>query len=486
MAIKKCVSICNQFTESECNPPRCKYINGKTRKSYCRISHKYKTNKLNCNVTRRIKKKDLENVAKKRIQNFMKKSKTFLQIVCPESGVCTAFGDHTKELNHFFKGFTDFHYVKSPIHKIGAVSNNGFIKEIEYDNQGYKAHAILKCAQNPEADNLVYEYLVGIKYVNRLLQSFPCFVETYGLYYFDKEMNWKIMKGMGPIHYTNLKHLLPQKNIDYVKACQQSNYAALLIQHIKKAYGMNKMINERSFLKKDFLYTLFIVYHALACNSTKFTHYDLHSGNVLIYEPVPGKFIEYHYHNNDGTITSFFSSYIPKIIDYGRSFFDNGNTNSKKIYDKICSLKECNPDCGTDVGLSWLNPKSFLTISSSKKNESHDLRLLYDSNLIIMDIIVGYSISNSTTYKETEKLLNKVVYGVSLDEKYKQYGTKENLSISNNKIYNVKCAYDALKEVVENPDVIIENKQNYMNMANKLGDLHVYTDGREMKYEHMK
>jgi hypothetical protein len=76
---------------------------------------------------------------------------------------------------------------------------------------------------------------------------------------------------------------------------------------------------------------------------------------------------------------------------------------------------------------------------------------------------------------------------VGIDERENRiYGTEENLSISNNKIYNVRGAYDALKEVVENSDVIIENKQNYMNMANKLGDLHVYNDGRPMKYEHMK
>ena len=151
MATKKCVSTCNQFTEAECNPPRCKYVNGQSRKSYCRLSQKYKMSKTNCNITRKIKKKDLENVAKKRIGNFMKKSKAFLQVVCPNSGICTAFGEHTKELNHFFKGFNDFQYANSPIKAIGAVSANGFVKEIEYERQIYKAHAILKSAQNPDA-----------------------------------------------------------------------------------------------------------------------------------------------------------------------------------------------------------------------------------------------------------------------------------------------------------------------------------------------
>jgi len=482
MATKKCVSTCNGFPEAECNPPRCKYIKGQTRKSYCRISRKYKMNKTNCTVSQRIKKRDVENVAKNRIQNFVKKSKTFLNIVCPDSGICIAFGNHTKELNAFFKGFTDFQYVKSPIKKIGEVSANGFVKEVEYEKEGYKAHAILKCTQKPNSDNLVYEYLVGIKYVNRILHSFPCFVETYGLYYFDKESNWKIMKDKGPVHYSNLKHLLPQANIDYVKACKESKYATILIQHIQHAKGFDTMMKNTTFIKNDLLYSLFIVYHALAFNSKTFTHYDLHTGNVLLYEPVNGKFIEYHYHNKNGTVITFFSPYIPKIIDYGRSFFDNGNVSSNKIYDKICSVKECDPDCGSKVGMVWLDPEPYITISSSKKNESHDLRLLYS----LKKSIETMNVPTEKTFTETEKVLHKVVYGISLSKEDKEYGTKENLKMPSDKIYNVKGAYQALKQVIENPDVVTENQQNYSNMANKLGDLHVYFDKRPMKYEPMK
>ena len=476
------VSTCNQFPEAECNPPVCEYVKGQTRKSYCRISQRYIMNKKNFTISRRIKKKDLENVSKQRIGNFIKKSKNFLNIVCPNSGICTAFGNHTKELNAFFKGFTDFQYVKTPIKKIGEVSVNGFVKEIEYEKEGYKAYAILKCSQKPGADNLVYEYIVGLKYVNRIIKSFPCFVETYGLYYFDKDSNWTIMKTPGPIHHAYLGYLLLQKNIDYVKACQESKFAAILIQHVENAKAFETMMKNTTFVKNDMLYALFIVYHALALNSKTFTHYDLHMGNVLLYEPVPGKFIEYHYHNIYGTVTSFFSPYIPKIIDYGRSFFDNGNVSSNKIYRKICSVKECDPDCGSKVGMAWLDPEPYLTISSSKKNESHDLRLLY----LVRRKIETMNVPTEKTFTETKKVLRKVVYGISLTVENIEYGTKENLTMPPNKIYNVNSAYQALKQVVYNPDVVKENRRNYSNMANKIGILHVYFDKRPMKYEPMK
>ena len=486
MSTKKCISTCNKFPEAECNPPRCKYVNGQSRNSYCRLSHKYKMSKTNCNVTRKIKKKDLVEVARKRIGNKLKSSKLFLNIVCPKSGICTAFGNNTKELNIFFKGFNDFQYVKSAIKAIGAVSVNGFVKEIEYDRDGYKAHAILKSAQNPDADNLVYEYLVGIKYINRILHKFPCFVETYGLYFYSSDSKWTIMKGTGPIHKSNLDHLILQNNIDYIKACRESKYAALLIQHIQKANGIDKMIN-MEFLKKELLYVLFIVYHALACISKTFTHYDLHDGNVLVYEPVPGKFIEYHYHNTDGTTTSFFSRYLPKIIDYGRSFYNNGKSNSRKIYDKICSVNECKPNCGENVGLAWLNPTPYFGISSSIKNESHDLRLLNNLKIVFEEMMTIYGGARENIFVKTYNILKKIVYGVGISNvSDKGYGTDENLTTTDSKIYNVNGAYNELKKAVESPDVITENKVNYTNMANKLGDLHIYEDGRQMKYENIK
>ena len=39
---------------------------------------------------------------------------------------------------------------------------------------------------------------------------------------------------------------------------------------------------------------------------------------------------------------------------------------------------------------------------------------------------------------------------------------------------------------ITNHLLVRENQQNYSNMANKLGDLHVYFDKRPMKYEPMK
>ena len=479
----KCVSSCKQFTETECNPPRCRYINGKTRK-YCRLSHKYKMNKSTCNISRRIKKKDQLTYSREKIGEVIKSSKKFLQIVCPSSGSCISFGKYTKELNAFFKGFTHFEYSVSPIKSLGAVSENGFVKEIEYQRDGYKAHAILKSSQKEGSDNLIYEYLVGIKYVNRIMKSFPCFVETYGVYFYSNHDYWTKMK-KNNLDKSILNHLELQQNIDYVKACKESKYAGLLIQHIDNAKSLKSMITsiDPKFNQMELIYVLFIVYQALALLSKTFTHYDLHTDNVLIYEPFPNQVIYYHYHNEDGSEINFYSPYVPKIIDYGRSYFDNGNNNSRKIYEKICSMKECDPHCGFNSGFGWLHPQAYLTISSSQKNESHDLRLISDISLEPNFTTNVKLPSAKKTYSKMKQIINKIVYGVGIQTpEQKMYGTKENLIISDHRITNVNGLHDALKTVIQKPEIISENQTNY-NKMNVACHLHVYYDQRPMVYE---
>lgn len=476
-------SACNQFTKEECNPPRCEYINGKLR-SYCRLSRRYRRVGPNGHVTRRIKPSD----ATKKIAEFLKKSGKITTLVCKNSGECLSFGKKTAEINKLFKGFTGFEYAINPIKKIGGVSANGFVKEIAYERDGYKAHAILKSAQNSEADNLVYEYLVGIKFINRLIKQFPCFVETYGLYFYRSAGNWNKMQTLTPIDKKQLDGLELQRSIDYNEACSRSKYASMLIQHIHSAKSLNESITNdhyNDFTKFELIYVLFIIYHALASLSKTFTHYDLHDSNLLLFEPQPGKYIHYHYHLIGGITVDFKCSVIPKIIDYGRSFFDNGNISSKTIYDKICTARECD-DCGENQGFGWLNPTPYLGISSQKKNESHDLRLL----ITVLDNLDDLESSGSPLPREKgllelNRMLKKVIYGKGISDKtQRDLGTKENLNkySQGSRITNVTNAYEYLKKTILKPKIILENAEKYINPSDKIGDFHIYEDGRDMEY----
>jgi len=433
-----------------------------------------------------------------KISKMIEKSDLFLKTICSDSGMCIALGKKTDDINAYFKGFVNFEYALSPIKQIGKESVNGFIKEIAYEKAGYKSFAILKSAQNEYADNLVYEYEVGKNFINDVNKLYPCFVETYGLYFYDDHDgydSWKIMKGIGPVHKGILKSLIKQDTVDYKKACLQSQYASVLIQHIKDAKTLRDyMRGSQDFVKKELLHVLFIIYQALNGLRKKFTHYDLHYDNVLLYEPELGKYIQYNYHRRFHKTTVFYSAYIPKIIDYGRSFFNkSSNINSEKIYKTICAEKACNPYCGENVGFQWFDPNNDVFISSSKKNESHDLRLLdmcrdYVNRIMKkeQEDLTNFNYKNHPTLSSIYSILYRTSYGVGIqDEKRKGYGTIENLeskSTDEPYIVNVNRAYKMLQSWIEMPDVMAENKEYYEKTFSKLGDIHIYDDGRPMVY----
>ena len=213
-----------------------------------------------------------------------------------------------------------------------------------------------------------------------------------------------------------------------------------------------------------------------------YTHYDLHTKNVLLFRPDPSKTIQYNYHTKDGIIT-FKCPYVPKIIDYGRCFFNNGTETSKHIYDKLCSIKECGK-CGAKYGFTYHSPTEFLAISIQKKNESHDLLLLYK-----MLQGLPYSKTSMAQYRKSiscrmlEKMGPKILYNVDIPESKQGLGTKENTTLhpKGDIIANVTDVYQELKKIITNPKVI---QQNNMIQPDTMiaGTFNIYEDGRPMEY----
>ena len=426
-----------------------------------------------------------------------KRRAEFLKSICSDSGVCIAFGKESLKIIDFFLGFTDFTYLEY-VRRIGSVSANGFINELKYTRLGYDSHAVLKSNRGPSNDNLVYEYMVG-QFINKMCLQFPCFVETYGLYKYNDEAAWTHVRdtvNLAKNVLGGLVQLQPNIGLDawqtfnWGDACQSSKYYSILIQHIKGAQTLNDMIKTVQFIENDLLYVLYQIYMPLATIGDKYTHYDLHTDNVQIYEPVRGKYIHYHYHLVGGKVVSFKSAYVAKIIDYGRSYFkdsvtDNwgfanrnqlGNApNSKRIHSHICMLGNCRPKCGADFGFSFLNEETVFGevgyIVSQKPNVSHDLRLLYELNSKVPSMFV------------IKALLNDVVYDVKTKGRFKGYGTKENKVAGKfGKINNINDAYMGLESMVTKLRTSALNDGKFPDPNMKLGDLHVYVDGSPMRW----
>jgi hypothetical protein len=167
----------------------------------------------------------------------------------------------------------------------------------------------------------MYEYEVG-QFINKQNKIFPCFLETYGMFSYNSEESWKHFKDEPRITSVNeLQNSLIQRDkVDYNIACSESKYLSILIQHIHKPISLNQFIN-RAFRERDIYglehelaYLLFQVYMPLATLQNEYTHYDLHTDNVLVYEPIVNSYITYNYHLSSGYTLSFNSRYIAKII----------------------------------------------------------------------------------------------------------------------------------------------------------------------------
>jgi len=561
----KCFSTCKKRDKTECNHPQCRYNNG-NQYQYCRLSYSYKMNAACEPVLRELKGKKVTRKAKKpvvimedelslsaplqvipdeeyltppeslvtkeaiesfrervkkanatrKIKKFFKKHQNkrrayFLKAICSDADVCMAFGTEADKIKKHFDNFDNFGLLSKPAKQIGSQSVNGFVKDLTYEKDGYSANAILKSSVSMNADNLLYEGLVG-KFINKVGKQYPCFVETYGIYQYDPKepayTEMKTQKLSDPmVLKTGLSRISAIHPIHLNHACEHARYMAVLIQHLDDATTINSLLSDDKFITEDLLNVLYQVYMPLAMLSNEFTHYDLHYNNVLLYEPVKGKYIHYHYHMTDYVtggppiVTSFKCRYIAKIIDYGRSYFNDKENphftgSSNRLYIEVCAQKKC-VNCGNTQGFSWLEkPKTKKHLAANSfvcsqiANQSHDLRLLY---MVYYEL--KRRLKTTVVHNSILRVLDKINYGIgiTLSKAQKEalktypnnwiyYGTQEVIASSlPRRINNVTDAYTELERLLTDNWVQASNDMHYATHT-KLGDLHIYDNGRPMRY----
>ena len=398
------------------------------------------------------------------IGDFMKRTEEarhyhFLKNICSDAGLCIAFGLENIKIKDFFNNFTSFDYVVSPIRSIGSPSENGFVKEINYAHHNYRANSILKSSTDEMSDNLVYEYMVGMQ-VNEWKTYFPCFIETYGLYKYNDEEQYEYIRDTRLIRdIDTLKNSLDlittsedkDPLYDYADMCNNSKYYAVLIEYIKNAKDMEDVMDDLNSYDTNAI--LAQVYFPLGRLTNDFVHYDLHLNNVMLYEPAPGKYVEYYYYFENGEIIRFKSKYVAKIIDYGRSYIKD----SPQIYQQICDTEDCEPRCGWGYGFNWMTEEAGAEeyyISSALLNPSHDLRFFHE------------------VYPD----FDMVKYGVGIDNEEEQmYGTEPNFESGlPDTINNVSDASTYLRKYMKNSKRVEYFAGSAFPENKKFGELHIY------------
>jgi hypothetical protein len=463
-------------------------------------------------------------------------NKHILKTACAgaDSRMCLAFGTFTPQIKSYFAGFNTFQYATA-VRLLGKPSVNGFVNEIEYEREGfadavgtYKSYAILKSSQKAKADNLMYEYRVG-QYINKFNRLYPCFLETYGLLKYNSIADWEQMQKKEK-DISVLQGLSIQP-VDYAVACKKSLQLAILIQHFNHFTALEDFMQDAAFIEKELMYILFQLYIPLAQMKETFTHYDMHLNNLYLYEPAPGKYIQYHYYlTPGGAPVSFKSKYMLKIIDYGRSYFKDTTEDSQSLYDnKICKIPACNTAetnrCGYNVGFQWLMTmpeenkyKRSHHLNAHKKNESYDLwplsilkryympeltpelieimkKLSYEgiekkstkADLAYADLLTSSppptSIYNRL-FTRTVKL-NKPAKTASMSKptsmKTKK-STKRDVNVLPKLIFTVQDSANYFVSYITRPDFIEANRRDHMK-EKKFGDLHVYLDGTPMVFD---
>ena len=409
--------------------------------------------------------------------------------ICSDLSICIAFGKETDKINKYFDNFINVQYI-TQIKRVNKSSANGFVYIIKYTKNKYSAYSVMKSTLTSSSDNLAYEYLVG-SFLNKYNKIFPCFTETYGLLHYLSEAKWSSFKNNDIKNKNVLKNsfvVLKDLDVNHLEyTCSNSKHLILMTEYIKNTETIKNNLKNPEFVYNELVYILYQIYLPLSILSNKFTHYDLHKGNVLLFTPVKNSYIHYHYHFKNKTV-SFKSPYIVKIIDYGRSYFndEDAGVSSKIIYDKLCKLKECNPKCGYSKGyvsLSSVKGYSKYNIISVIPNQSHDIRLF---SIIFNDIIENLNV-NKELY-ETKYLLAKtihdlqpnIIYGVGIsDDSSKQYGTVEDLK-SDEYIRNIHDVKNIIETIIDTDAIHVNNE--LINMSRKkMGDLHIYTD-KHMEY----
>ena len=357
--------------------------NSKTKKSVSK-SKSNKSAKVENSPSTRKKQSALKKIKKayrKSDKSLLKKRLRtyYLKGMCSDSGVCIAFDKEMDKIVKYFDHFTNFSLIKTDeIVRIGDESVNGSVWLLPYEKNEYKSEAIMKIPGKSttihENDNVVFEYING-EFMNQLYNTFPCLVLSYGLFLNTSKKSKLVFPAS--LNQYNVINFNTIPKGDLIRAsCENPTNFSVLLQYFKDSVTMDYYVKKQSggYDFEELIKCLFQIYYFLHFNRETFTHNDLHMNNVLMYEPVKGKNIHYTYTLECGETIEFTSSFMPKIIDYGRSY----TSYSEKTYTLLC--KNCN-NCGTYKGYSFFENNHPTNLpqhmSSLYPNVSQDLRLYF-------------------------------------------------------------------------------------------------------------
>lgn len=253
--------------------------------------------------------------------------KAYMKRECADSGQCIMLGKQFERIYKYFDMFDLTSGLVTECQRFGAADSvNGVVRQVTFSKEGYESSALVKGTQYADADNLVYEYAAGM-FLNEYCDKLPCFVQTYGIYIFTNVVFKRMFSNDMPASEFPNAFRLYEDPFDLRKQCTDSSKMAVVTHFLKGSISMNSFLKGTD-VSMNVFGILFQIYFCLDVLGGKFTHYDLHTENVLLYK-FPGPVL-FRYETSDGVI-EFRCWYLAKIIDYGRSYFNGAGISSKEF-----------------------------------------------------------------------------------------------------------------------------------------------------------
>jgi hypothetical protein len=374
-----------------------------------------------------------------------------------------------KKILNNFSNFTNYNLVNSPVKRIGTESNNGFINLLEFKLNQRSFLTVMKSSLQLDADNNYYEYIVG-NCINKIKSYVPNFVYTFNYMNLTENLKNKLKNNItfndinllvndAKIKNKNNNELEYFNNIG--EGCKNNNISSLLIEYIPNSLSLFKLSEDPDFynyMDIEIFNILFQIYATLSGLKNIFTHYDLHTGNVMFVK-VPGNKIINITYVIDNKEYNLYTHFIPVMLDYGRAHINclelDNLTHSKIFTEMFCANKDCNSstdnECNgyakgmavfKDTKDTYSDMESFYNINYRVKNESCDLKFLHD---------LMTSISSPIKEEYNKVFVNDWILEEKGETKI-NYCVKENLSKFEytNKVNNITDVISWLLTIQEN------------------------------------
>ena len=307
--------------------------------------------------------------------------------------------------------------------------NRKSLRFLSFEKDGIASECTLKTSYPTKGtDSIVYEHRVG-QFINTIMHRYTCFVKTYQLYKIknDKTIQEYIQCNLQQLPsmlepVPKINNLVPifvgciNQTFPIMKNYTDADKFVVCTKYVPGNISLYDFLSNPKYHVEhegNILQILYQVYYALNDLRDNFTHYDLHTGNVLLCHLGNGaKFV---YPN-----VTFHCKYLAKIIDYGRCYYyinpEYNSRNDLKLLNKYCTKQK-------EVQLVYSNSynrDTYWNGISANRNMSHDLRLINNCMLDLKSLLSRNKQKNKNLfYQVVTEILEKIDY-VNHPEKDKE------------------------------------------------------------------